>query len=295
MSQTYQLLVLGSPLLDDASYLLQQHLTAQVQFETVDTLPLYHSKVQAQGLRLSLKTNLSKTALTQSCDAFSQRYQLDVLLWEDALVVPKLAVFDMDSTLIATEVIDELAMQAGIGEQVQSITEQAMRGELDFNQSFRQRMSLLKGLNVQVLEDILHNLPLMQGATELFAQLKEQGCYSAILSGGFTYFAEHLQRLLHIDEVHANRLDCKHDQLSGEVLEPIINAQAKAQILTELRQKLNLDPAQTMAVGDGANDLLMLAQAGLGVAFHAKPKVQQQAEFKLNYNGLDALGYVYAK
>ncbi len=295
MSQTYRLLVLGKSLPDALCDLFKQHLSVlAVQFTSSKKLPVYAPAVQTSALVFSLDTQLDKCEFAAHIDAFAAKYQLDILILPHTFEPPKLAVFDMDSTLIATEVIDELAQQAGIGAQVKIITERAMLGELDFNQSFIQRMALLKGLDIQVLQEIRENLPLMDGALALFAKLKEQGCYSAILSGGFGYFATYLQDLLGINEAHANVLDSHNQKLTGLVKAPIINAQAKADILKKLTDKLRLTPVQTMAVGDGANDLLMLAEAGMGVAFHAKPTVQMQAQFKLNYNGLDALGYLYA-
>lgn len=204
----------------------------------------------------------------------------------------RLAVFDMDSTLIEHEVIDELAIAAGVGAQVAAITERAMQGELDFKESFRERMALLAGLDEQVLEQIANSLRLTEGAEVLFAELKRLGYKTAILSGGFTYFAEHLQRKLGIDYVYANELEIVDGKLTGRAIEPIVDAQRKADLLGQLAQREGLCLDQTIAVGDGANDLPMLGMAGLGVAFRAKPLVKKSARQAISTLGLDGILYL---
>lgn len=204
----------------------------------------------------------------------------------------RLAVFDMDSTLIEAEVIDELAKAAGVGEQVSAITERAMRGEIDFRESFKERLSLLKGLPETVLEDIADKLPLTEGAEALFAELKKLGYRTAILSGGFTYFAKKLQQKLGIDYVYANELEIIDGKLTGVAIEPIVDAQRKASLLKELAIKEGISLEQTIAVGDGANDLPMLGIAGLGVAFRAKPMVKQSAKQAISALGLDGILYL---
>jgi phosphoserine phosphatase len=204
----------------------------------------------------------------------------------------RLAVFDMDSTLIEAEVIDELAKAHGIGELVSAITERAMRGELDFRASFKERLALLKGLDVSVLDAIGASLRLTEGAEVLFAELKRLGYKTAILSGGFTYFARQVAARLGIDYVYANELEVVDGQCTGVAIEPIVDAQRKADLLRELAQREGLSLEQTIAVGDGANDLPMLAIAGLGVAFRAKPLVKASAQQAISTLGLDGVLYL---
>jgi phosphoserine phosphatase len=204
----------------------------------------------------------------------------------------RLVCFDMDSTLIEAEVIDELAKAAGVGEQVAQITEAAMRGELDFKQSFAQRMSLLKGLDETFLADIAERLPLTEGCAQLMATLKKLGYKTAILSGGFNYFGRHLQKRLGIDYVFANELEIIDGKVTGRVVGTVVDGQRKAELLRELAQKENISLEQVIAVGDGANDLPMLSIAGLGIAFRAKPLVKASAKQAISTLGLDAILYL---
>jgi len=224
----------------------------------------------------------------------AQELNVDIAFQEDSLFRRnrRLAVFDMDSTLIEAEVIDELAKAAGVGEQVSEITERAMAGELDFRASFKERLALLKGLDVSVLDSIGASLRLTEGAETLFAELKRLGYKTAILSGGFTYFAKQLQAKLGIDYVFANELEVVDGKVTGVAVEPIVDAQRKADLLRELAHKEGLRLEQTIAVGDGANDLPMLAIAGLGVAFRAKPLVKQSAKQAISTLGLDGVLYL---
>lgn len=203
----------------------------------------------------------------------------------------RLICFDMDSTLIETEVIDELAIRAGVGDQVKAITERAMRGEIDFCESFKERVALLKGLDESVMRDIAEHLPITEGVERLMFVLKRYGYKIAILSGGFTYFGNYMKEKFGIDYVYANQLEIVDGKLTGRYLGDIVDGRRKAELLRLLAQVENVDIAQTIAVGDGANDLPMLSTAGLGIAFHAKPKVVANAQQAINTIGLDGVLY----
>ncbi|WP_278523703.1 phosphoserine phosphatase SerB [Segatella salivae] len=204
----------------------------------------------------------------------------------------RLICFDMDSTLIQTECIDELAMRAGVGDKVKAITERAMRGEIDFKESFTQRVSLLKGLDVSVMKDIADHLPITEGADRLMSVLKRCGYKIAILSGGFTYFGEQLRRRYGIDYVYANELEIdENGKLTGRYIGDIVDGKRKAELLKLIAQVEQVNLAQTIAVGDGANDLPMISEAGLGIAFHAKPRVKATAQQSINNIGLDGVLY----
>lgn len=204
----------------------------------------------------------------------------------------RLFAFDMDSTLIEGEVIDELAGLAGVGDQVAKVTEAAMRGELEFKESFRRRVALLRGLPEARVRELLHTIPLVEGAEHLMATLRRLGYKTAILSGGFLFFARHLQARLGIDYVYANDLDVKGGIVTGEVLSPIVDGPRKAELLREIAQQENISLDQVVAVGDGANDLPMLGIAGMGIAFRAKPLVRQTASHAVSFLGLDSLLYL---
>lgn len=207
----------------------------------------------------------------------------------------KLACFDMDSTLIEQEVIVELAKAAGIGDKVEAITEAAMRGEIDFDDSFAQRVALLKGLSTDVLDDICSRLTLSVGARTTISALKALGYHTVLVSGGFTYFARYIAEQLGIDEVHANPLDIEDGEVTGHVQLPIINGAKKAAIVEHTAERLGIEMSQVVCVGDGANDLPMMGLADLGVAYRAKPIVQARADAAVNVTGLEgtlyALGY----
>ena len=203
----------------------------------------------------------------------------------------RLICFDMDSTLITTEVIDELADRAGVGEQVREITERAMRGEIDFRESFTERVALLKGLDVSVMQDIAENLPITEGLERLMTILKRVGYKTAILSGGFTYFGNHLKQLYGFDYVYANELEIENGRLTGRYTGELVDGRRKTELLRLLCQFEGINIAQAIAVGDGANDLPMLNLAGLGIAFHAKPKVKATAQQSISTIGLDGILY----
>lgn len=235
-----------------------------------------------------------EASLRESLMKLSSELDVDIAFQRDDIYRRnrRLVVFDMDSTLIEAEVIDELAKEAGVGEQVVAITEAAMRGELDFNESFRRRVGLLKGLDESVLQQIAERLPVTEGLPELMTQLKLTGYKTAILSGGFTYFARHLQQKFGFDYIHANELDIVDGKVTGEVTGRIVNGERKAQLLREIAKREGIHLEQTIAVGDGANDLPMLSIAGLGIAFRAKPLVRESAKQAISNLGLDGILYL---
>lgn len=223
----------------------------------------------------------------------SQKEEFDISLQEDNVFrrCRRLICFDMDSTLIETEVIDELADRAGVGAEVRAITESAMRGEIDFCESFKRRVALLKGLDESVMRDIAEHLPITEGLERMMAVLKRTGYKTAILSGGFTYFGNYLKERFGFDYVYANELEVCDGKLTGRHLGDIVDGKRKAELLRIIAQVEKIDIAQTIAVGDGANDLPMLSTAGLGIAFHAKPKVKQTARQSISTIGLDGVLY----
>ncbi|WP_316899015.1 phosphoserine phosphatase SerB [Pseudodesulfovibrio indicus] len=221
----------------------------------------------------------------------SSELMVDIAFQEDNIFRRnrRLVAFDMDSTLIQAEVIDELAKEAGVGDQVAAITEAAMRGELDFKQSLRKRLSLLEGLDESVLQKVAARLPMSEGAEKLISNLKNVGYKIAILSGGFTYFGDILKRKYGIDYVYANELEIVDGKLTGRALGDIVDAEKKAELLQSIADQESISLQQVIAVGDGANDLPMLNLAGLGIAFHAKPKVKEGARQSISTLGLDAI------
>tara|TARA_B110000967_G_scaffold103302_1_gene105954 strand:+ start:11514 stop:12737 length:1224 start_codon:yes stop_codon:yes gene_type:complete len=250
---------------------------------------------QRASIQLSVRGEIKdKSYVTAKLMEISHDLDVDIAFQEDNIFRRnrRLVCFDMDSTLIQAEVIDKLAELAGVGDEVKAITESAMQGEIDFNESFKRRMSLLKGLSEDVLQEVAENLPITKGAHRLISTLKSYGFKTAILSGGFTYFGKYLQKELGIDYVHANQLEIKDGVLTGGYLGEIVDGNKKAEYLKEIAEKEGIDINQTIAVGDGANDLPMIDLAGLGIAFHAKPKVKENAQSSISSIGLDGVLYL---
>jgi phosphoserine phosphatase len=246
-------------------------------------------------VQLSVTGNIvDKAMMTSQFMQISGELDVDIAFQEDNMYRRnrRLVCFDMDSTLIQTEVIDELAELNGVGEQVKAITESAMNGEIDFSESFKKRMALLEGLSEDVLHNVAVNLPITKGAHRLMKALKYYGYKTAILSGGFTYFGDYLQKELGIDYVYANVLEIKDGKLTGKYLGEIVDGAKKAEYLKAIAEKEGIHINQTIAVGDGANDLPMLNLAGLGIAFHAKPKVKENAATSISSLGLDGVLYL---
>ncbi|MGI6073462.1 MAG: phosphoserine phosphatase SerB [Fermentimonas sp.] len=231
--------------------------------------------------------------MQQAFMELSAALDFDISFQEESMYrrMRRLICFDMDSTLIQTEVIDELAERAGVGDKVKAITESAMHGEIDFEESFKQRIRLLKGLDASVLAEVAENLPITEGLGRLMKVLQKVGFKTAILSGGFTYFGNYLKDKYGFDYMYANELEIVDGKLTGNYIGDIVTGKRKAELLKLIAQVERVDIRQTVAVGDGANDLPMLGIAGLGIAFHAKPKVIQNAEQSLSSVGIDGILY----
>ncbi len=265
-----------------------KRLTGRPSLETAD------ENAVRSCIELSVRGELlDKNLLSAQFLAYSGELGIDISFQKDDMFRRnrRLICFDMDSTLIKTEVIDELADRAGVGEQVRAITEKAMRGEIDFSESFIQRIALLKGLDESVMREVAENLPIMDGAKRLMSILKKCGFKIAILSGGFSYFGNQLKKHFDVDYVYANELEIVDGKLTGRHLGDIVDGKRKAELLKLIAQVEKIDLEQVIAVGDGANDLPMLNLAGLGIAFHAKPKVKANAQQSISTIGLDGVLY----
>ena len=275
-----------------------QQLT-QVTQALADYLQLaFYRVIKVEGVRgfavcayVTLKT---QDSLNLQLEELAKRFSVELCLVDKApsLTEPGLLLMDMDSTVIAVECIDEIAALAGVGEQVSKVTEQAMRGKLDFAQSLHTRVACLANADEAILQQVRDALPLMPGVANLVNILKTYNWKVAIASGGFSYFADYLQDRLNLDAVMANDLEIKNSKLTGKVQGPIVDANVKAQTLKNLAEKWSIKANQTIAMGDGANDLVMMHAAALGVALHAKPIVRQQADIAIRRGDLDVLLWV---
>lgn len=273
----------------------EQNLNIDNMVRLTGRIPLDEKQRAAKScVELSVRgTPINRQEMQQKFLELSSSLNFDISFQQESMFrrMRRLICFDMDSTLIQTEVIDELAEKAGVGDKVKAITESAMQGEIDFTQSFRQRVKLLKGLDESVLAEIAEQLPITEGLGRLMKVLQRVGFKTAILSGGFTYFGNYLQEKYGFDYMYANELEIVNGKLTGNYVGDVVDGAKKAELLKLIAQVEKIDIRQTVAVGDGANDLPMLGIAGLGIAFHAKPKVKQTAEQSLSTVGIDGILY----
>ncbi len=273
----------------------EQNLNIDNMIRLTGRIPLNEEERAAKScVELSVRgTPKNRQHMQESFLELSSALNFDISFQEESMYrrMRRLICFDMDSTLIQTEVIDELAERAGVGEQVKAITEHAMQGEIDFEESFRKRVKLLKGLDVSVMREIATQLPITEGLQRLMKVLQKVGFKTAILSGGFTYFGNYLKEQYGFDYMYANELEIVNGKLTGNYVGDVVDGKRKAELLRLIAQVERIDLRQTVAVGDGANDLPMLGIAGLGIAFHAKPKVKQNAEQSLSSVGIDGILY----
>tara|TARA_Y100001956_G_scaffold52786_2_gene51428 strand:+ start:910 stop:1890 length:981 start_codon:yes stop_codon:yes gene_type:complete len=271
-----------------ANWIVFSTYLSAAQFEDIDFYTGYYNSVIDVWKVGQYEVALMEGALTPEHEEILQALELDYAKLQDIpdLSKPGLVVFDMDSTAIQIECIDEIAKLAGVGEEVAAVTERAMQGELDFEQSLRQRVGKLKGADESILEQVRSELPFMPDLPELIQTFKRFGWKTAIASGGFTYFSDYLKDHLSLDHAQSNQLEIVDGKLTGQVLGEVVSAQTKADILVQLAEQYDVEPHNTIAVGDGANDLTMMSASGLGIAYHAKPKVEQQAQTAIRYSGL---------
>lgn len=263
-------------------------------FQQCQLAPSQLSSLNERNNQTSVRFNVFCEDLTQARKALvaiclDEKIEAAIVEQAPSLASPGLLVMDMDSTTIEIECIDEIAKLAGVGEQVAAVTEEAMQGKLDFAESLNQRVATLEDAPESILADVAKDIPLMPGLTTLIEALKAHNWRIAIASGGFTYFADHLKNTLQLDAARANTLEIVDGKLTGKVLGGIVDAQVKADVLQELAQEFNIVPTQTVAMGDGANDLVMMAAAHLGVAYKAKPLVLAKADSSISHSGLDCM------
>lgn len=281
------LVVFGQALNIEKLFLVQNALADALAFECIKPGAMVHEN-QTIEIEVRIKDSVRAVSLIEQATE-SLQIELALLTNRPSLALPGLLLMDMDSTVIAVECIDEIAKLAGVGERVSSVTAKAMRGELDFAQSLIERVGCLKGAEVAILEQVKNALPIMPGIPALLKVLKNAGWKLAIASGGFTYFADYLGERLELDFTIANQLGIDNGLLTGEVEGEIVTAQTKADTLLALAKKWNIPKQQTIALGDGANDLVMMDAAGLGVALHAKPIVRQKADSAIRFGGAESL------
>jgi len=283
-AETLELIVFGQTAIGQLYRLIA---SSQIEISALTRINMRNNQASYRFLVNSQNPGHSRQLLAQ----FALKHNIEAALIQDApsLSKPGLLVMDMDSTTIEIECIDEIAALAGVGQQVAEVTELAMQGELDFAQSLVQRVAQLKDAPETILAQVAHDIPLMPGLKTLVDTLKQHQWRVAIASGGFTYFADHLYRLLELDGAFANELEIIDGKLTGKVSGDIVDAKVKAQTLSILGEKFEIDHRQTVAMGDGANDLMMMDSAALGVAFKAKPLVLEKADACINHSGLDCL------
>ncbi len=257
-------------------------------------LPPIEKIIRLSPKALKIKfTNPEDSKSKLNTTQLSERFEMDFNFSPTHLAPIKLAVFDMDSTLIQAEVIDEMALLHGVGEEVALITKKAMNGELDFNQSLLARVHLLKGLNRLKLETLNQKLPLMPGVQSFISFLHSKKVTTAVVSGGFSFFAHQLKEKLHLHHAFAHELEFLNDQLTGNILGPIINGETKKQIVMKLQNDQQLSMSQVMCVGDGANDIPMIKIAGVGAAVHGKPILKKESSFIIDYTDMSFLKFLW--
>ncbi|MCP3675042.1 MAG: phosphoserine phosphatase SerB [Gammaproteobacteria bacterium] len=292
MQNEYLLRALSGSLQDNSTrQVILKKLTSLLDDEQkISSVELIEANMQYQ-LQLKLVSECDFDELKNKLRKIAQQLEMDLILksWSDRKILPGLLIMDMDSTLVQAETIDEIARVAGVGEKVAKITESAMRGELDFTQSLYARVSMLEGVSLDAIELVHDCLPLTGGAKLLLKKATENGCHTALVSGGFTYYAGPIAESLGIDTLSANTLEIIDNKLTGKVLGDVVDGNSKLETLNQLKEQLGLSSEQIVAIGDGANDLPMLTAAGTGIAFHAKPTVQEQASTALNFNDLNAV------